>query len=669
MNAIEREIESRVKTWCPPIQKCVSEKLVVVGSGPAGMRFIEEVLARSPEANITLFGDEPYAPYNRVQLSSVLAGEVDINEITLPLPEANRHQNFQHIYKRIQTIDTIACEVEDQSGERYAYDKLVLATGSRPHEPNIPGVDQAGVYTFRNLKDTEYLYSRVARSRHVVVVGGGLLGVEAARALRRNNTNVTLVQQGHHLMNRQLDEKASAMLQQKIEALNIIVIKNSGVREIHGDGRVSGVTLRNKQTLECDTVLLCAGIRPRVDLARKAKLHFTKGILVNDSLQTSDQNIYAIGECCEHSGKVYGLVSPGYEQAAVAADVICGGEAKYLGSLEVSRLKVIGETVCSMGEVTELIKRPYQRIFTYRNKSKNIYRKIVIYKGKIIGAVGFGTWPEFRLIQEAYQSNRTLYPWNYLNFWLRGNIWIAGSESDIHAWPETTVVCQCNNITQGQLVREFDRGANTIVELQKSTGAGTVCGSCKPLLANLIGAELKIEKEKGWQTIFITSIAAMALATLIAFFPAISVSDTVQQKSPLEALWNDKFWKQVSGFSLIGLSFLAAFLSIRKRFKRLRLGDFAYWRLFHICMGFSCIAILIAHTGLSTGHNFNRIFMLNFLSIIAVGAIAGVSLSLSHQLSPNKARSLNKFWTWAHLILVWPFPILAIVHIITVYYF
>ena len=305
-----------------PLKPLAGPKIIVIGSGPVGMRFVEEVLKRKPSANITMFGGEGTQPYNRIQLSSLLAGEAKYEDILNTLPDEQRHTGFQHIPANVEVVFSKEKYVVDQQGNRYDYDKLVFATGSRPHVPDIPGVDQTGVYTFRNLKDAEALSARIWRSRHIVVVGGGLLGLEAARALTRFNTKVTLIQQGPWLMNRQLDEKAATLLKDSIENKGIEVITESGVRNILGEGRVTGVVTRDKTEIECDTVLLCAGIKPNMELARDANIKVANAIMVDDQLQTSEPNVFAIGECCEHRGLTYGLVNPGFEQAAVAANVI-----------------------------------------------------------------------------------------------------------------------------------------------------------------------------------------------------------------------------------------------------------------------------------------------------------------------------------------------------------
>lgn len=665
------------------------QKVIVIGSGPVGMRFVQQLLKLAPMAQVTLFGNEPYQPYNRVQLSALLAGEVKRENIDIPLPNFDQHPNFSFVISTIRQILKQEKTLVDAQGKRYSYDLLVMATGARAHIPHVPGVDQKGIYTFRNLKDAESLYARIASSRNIVVVGGGLLGLEAARGLSRLNTKITLIHQGPHLMNRQLDGVAAEYLLEKVTQLGIKVITNSGVREIHGAGQVKGVKTRSGEKIDCDTVLLCTGIQPNIALARDARLKVSKGILVDDYLRTSDSGIFAIGECCEHRGITYGLVAPGYEQADAAASFIVSSveknqkvfqqtlqqplqqtpQEKYVGSLTVSRLKVLGENVCSMGEVVNLPKRPFQSELTYRRKSKGLYRKVVTYKGLIIGAAGVGLWPDVGRIQTAYQAEHPVLFWQKILFRLIGSFWITQSKINVLAWPSNAIVCQCNGISQGQLVELVNTGCDSFQGLQNKTTAGTVCGSCKPLLLQLVGGSNVLEKEKDWPLLLVGSMLACVAALLLILVSEPDVSPNIQTVNWFELIWNDKFWKQVTGFTLVGLSVVGLLMSLRKRLGFAKLGSFALWRVLHIFLGAACAALLVFHTGFHLGNNLNQLLMLNFLGVLLMGVMAGWVVALSHKLSPSSATSLRKLSTWLHILVTWPLPVLLSMHILSVYYF
>jgi len=642
-------------------------RVLVIGSGPVGMRFVDEVLRRQPDAQVEMFSNEPYAPYNRVQLSSLLAGESSPDSLKLPFPCPKKNPNFRYTTVSIASINVAEKTITDALGRDHDYDHLVIATGARAHVPNIQGVDRQGVYTFRNMKDTQALYSRLASARHLVVVGGGVLGLEAAKGLIRRNTRVTLIQQSGRLMNRQLDDTAADLLQKKVQALGIDVITNSGVREVLGNGRVTGIRIRSGDIIECDTVLFCAGIRPNIDMAREARLKVGTGIVVDDQLRTSDEHVFAIGECCEHGGLTYGLVSPGFEQAAIAADTLCQGQASYRGSTTISRLKVVGEDVVSLGEVTDLPQRPMQREIHFHSKRRSVYRKLVVYKGRLLGVVGFGGWDDFQRLQEAYQTGRRVWPWQWLLFWLSGRLWLLGGQSDVKQWPASAIVCQCNQVTQGELVQAVAAGTNTVASLGIATRAGTVCGSCKPLLSQLAGST--IEKTSGWQTLLIS--CGLALSMIIAWLsiPAASVTDSVQVTHWFEKIWNDKFWKQVTGFTLAGLVALGMIMSLRKRMNWRWLGPFFAWRLLHAMIGVTSVGLLMFHTGFHLGENLNQLLMTCFLLVLGMGALAGAVTSLSHKLSPSRGASVQSFWNYLHILVAWPLPVLLITHIVTVYYF
>ena len=611
-------------------------RYLVIGFGPVSVRFVNELLRRKPNADVLLVGNEEVLPYNRVLLTVLLSGDVNYDNINLSLPNKENHPNFQTRAMKATSIDVEKQEVYDTSGKGYPYDRLIFATGARPFVPKIAGTDQSGVFTFRSLKDTEKLLARTSRARHVVIMGGGLLGLEAAKAMLRGNTQVTVIQQGNWLLNRQLDEKAATILQRKVESLGINVITQTGVREIQGTGRVDGVVTRDKQFIECDTVLLCTGISPNIDLAI-GKVAVGKGIIVDGQLKTTNDNIYAIGECCEHEGETYGLVSPGYEQAAILADHLSGGSSKYSGSLEVSRLKVVGESVISMGDATDFNYQPFQREISYQKD--NEYRKIVLRKGKIAGAVGIGDWPQAKRVQEHFLRQKKISLWRRNYFKFTGKLWIESDSNNVLNWSEQAIICQCNSINKGVITDCIQKKVTSVSDVITQTGAGSVCGSCKPLIQELFAglnqqddATVAIEKEHAW----FPTVIAVIVAAIIAFVPALAVSETVQKPALLEFLWNDHYWKQVTGFSLLGMSIVGLLFSLRKRMKKINFSQFAQWRFAHVFLGVACAVTLILHAGMHLGNNLNQILMIDFLLVLILGGIAGTIVSLNHQMNATQ---------------------------------
>ncbi|WP_415885866.1 FAD-dependent oxidoreductase [Neptuniibacter sp. QD72_48] len=644
------------------------QAIIVVGAGPVGFRFIQELRKNAPQAPVILFGNEPYLPYDRVRLSALLAGQDSAENLLLPLDELDNDPLFKYLCKEIVSIDTENHSVTDSEANHYSYAKLVIATGSRAHVPHITGVDLEGVFTFRNMRDAEKLKARTTRSQDLVVVGGGLLGLEAARAMQGNMTNITLVQQASRIMNQQLDDEAAVMLQSQLESMGIRVIVGAGVKGIVGDQRVKGVRLRDGKTLKCDSVLISAGIKPNIELARKAWIKVGTGIRVNDSLQTSDPDVYAIGECAEHRDKVYGLVAPGFEQAAVAANHMTQGDSQYLGSHSIARLKVVGESVFSMGNVLD--DQPYDKnqFFSYKAKDGG-YRKLAIRKGRIVGAMAIGDWDEIPRIQELITHQRRVYTWQILRFRFTGNLWNPASNSPEN-WPETAVICNCNNVTRGQLSYAMDQqGCCTMETIAKCTGATTTCGSCKPLVQQILGSEAEQQAAPDSRNLLITSLGVLAALIAYLMVPAFTVSTSVQDSMRLDLFWNDGFYKQVTGFTLLGLTVVGLLMSLKKRSKALKLGSYKLWRSLHTILALLCLVILLAHTGFNSGQALNQWLLINFLLLAGLGIVISLAIGMQHKLSFNVGQQLRSIGFWGHLLLSWPLPALLSFHILSVYYF
>jgi nitrite reductase (NADH) large subunit len=645
--------------------------VVVIGAGPVGMRVVQELLRRNPELAVVIYGTEQSEPYNRVRLSSFLAGETDWESVLTPLPAAMADRVTRHYHCQVQSIDRDNKTVTDCQGRTQIYSALVIATGSQPFMPTVPGTDMAGVFTFRDMRDAQKLLARQVRSRKTLVVGGGVLGLEAARAMQKLNTQVMVVEHNDRLMHRQLDEKASTFLFEKVISLGIKIILGSGVREIMGDGQVTGVLLQNGLKLECDTIILSTGIRPNIDLARDSGLAFSRGIRVDDAMRTSDPSIYAVGECAEHRGEVYGLVAPGLEQAAVAAHSITGGKSRYRGSIAATRLKVIGGDIFSMGRVGEEENPLSYDYLTYEKPVEGIYRKLVLKRGRIVGAITHGSCAEAGRLQEAISHRRFLWPWQRLRFMRNGNIWPElDAESPLH-WPAITTVCNCTGVTKGEIVSVVNGGCNQVECVSAATGASSVCGSCLPLIQELLGtrADPESDKVKGFTPLLVTSTVAALLGLLILLAAPIPFSDSARVSIGIDQLWRDGLLKQISGFTLAGLSLIGALLTFRKRWKKIRFGDFANWRVVHTSLGMLALFSLMAHTGFRLGENINLYLMLSFLGIALSGVFSSSVVAARNHLGTFSARRWKQAADWLHILVLWPLPALLGMHILSVYYF
>lgn len=396
--------------------------IVIVGSGPVGIHFLQALLAHQPDSAIVIYGNEPWLPYNRVQLSSFIAGDIGWSGLV----ETQALPNASNITTRFNTeiveIDPVNKLVIDNAGYRQHYSKLILATGSRPHVPGIPGTDLKNVFTFRDLSDAEQLVARRVRARRTVVIGGGLLGLEAAHAMTRYHTEVIVIDHANRLMSQQLDDRASELLREYILSLGIRVHLSSPIKQICGESQVTGVLLRNDKRIACDTVIMATGIRPNMELALAAGMNVGRGIKVNNAMQTSDPDVYAVGECAEHNGQVYGLVTPGYEQAQVAAFNLSGKQSNYTGSIAATELKVVGQSVFSMGELDNESPDYNLHSLQYEKTSTQVYRKLVIQRHRLVGAIAIGEWPALHRIREAITQRCLLWPWEIKRFRKTGEI-------------------------------------------------------------------------------------------------------------------------------------------------------------------------------------------------------------------------------------------------------
>jgi nitrite reductase (NADH) large subunit len=367
----------------------VSEPLVVVGNGMAAARLVEELAkAALGRHAIAVVGDEPRLAYNRVLLSSVLAGETASHDIELKPAKWWRDRGVTLKYGCVATeIDVGRRELKIANEESIVFSRLVLATGSTPLRLNVPGTDLAGVHTFRDSRDVDLLLTLAAQRKRVVVVGGGLLGLEAAYGLAKAGAPVTLVHLMDRLMERQLDAPAAELLRSLVERKGIKILLNANTAQLHGETRVEGVELVDGRRIDADAVIFAAGIRPNVTLAKDAGIAVNRGIVVDDHLQTGASDIFALGECAEHRGICYGLVEPAYEQARVLARHLAGEAASYGGSVVATNLKVSGVSVFSAGDFmgadgTETI--------VLNDVRHGTYKKLVISDGRLTGAVLVG---------------------------------------------------------------------------------------------------------------------------------------------------------------------------------------------------------------------------------------------------------------------------------------
>ncbi|MCU7728177.1 nitrite reductase large subunit NirB [Actinoplanes sp. KI2] len=465
---------------------------MVIGNGMAGARTVEEILARGGDFDITMFGDEPYGNYNRIMLSNVLAGVEDESGIFLnDLSWYAENGITLHAGVRIERIDRKSKQVYATDGTATPYDKLVIATGSSAFVPPIKGAHvpgrgyHQGVFVFRTLDDTRAMIRYAKEHERAVVIGGGLLGLEAARGLQNHMPHVTLVHAVGHLMERQLNERAGATLKTAVEQkLGIDVIVNGMTTEITGKHAVTGVKLADGRHIECDVVVVAAGIRPNTQVAADSGLVVERGIVVDDQmLAQGEDDIYVVGECAQHRGELYGLVAPLWDQAKVLADHLTGAnrQAAYHGSQIATKLKVAGVDVASMG-----LLEPQQEddeLIEYAEPRKGVYKSAVIRDGRLVGAILVGDNRKAAFLMQAFDRGLPL-PEDRagLLFDLGGPV----GEVSPAEMADDEQVCNCNGVGKGEIKACVDSGCRTVGGVMDKTRAGKGCGTCKPLVRRIV---------------------------------------------------------------------------------------------------------------------------------------------------------------------------------------
>jgi nitrite reductase (NADH) large subunit len=468
------------------------QKLVVIGNGMAGARAVEEILARggADQFEITMFGEEPYGNYNRILLSDVLNGSHEAADIFLnPLSWYEENGVKLHAGVRVSKILRHAQEVVGEGDVVEHYDRLIIATGSVPFIPEMEGLklpdgsDKPGVFVFRNLDDCRRITEYAMGKSCGAVIGGGLLGLEAARGLQNFSLEVHVIQRGNSLMGQQLDDPAAAILRKTLEGLGIVVHTNMNTRRIRGHERVTGLEFADGKALNCDLVVIAAGIKANSGLALRAGLAVERGIVVDNHLRTDDPRIFAVGECVQHRGQVYGLVAPLWEQAKVLAAQLTGSDpdSAYHGSKVATKLKVMGVEVASMG-ITEPSEEG-DEVVQFTEAKKGTYKKLIIRNGRLVGGILLGDIRKAPYLGQAFERNTPL-PEERLS--LLFDIGAPSEQASVESMPVDMQVCNCNGVTKGKIMSCVKSGKRSSKSVMEATRAGMGCGACKVLVSQVI---------------------------------------------------------------------------------------------------------------------------------------------------------------------------------------
>ncbi|MHA7876069.1 nitrite reductase large subunit NirB [Roseivivax sp.] len=517
----------------------MSQKLIVIGAGMASGRLLEHLLEAQGDWEVTLINAEPRGCYNRIMLSPVLSGEKTFEEIVTHDADWYAERGVTCRFgERVTGIDRAARRVTTDAGAELDYDRLVIATGSQPFIIPLPGHDLEGVIAYRDLEDTERMMA-LRPGQKAVVIGGGLLGLEAAAGLHARGIETTVVHLMGHLMERQLDEAAGYLLRKELSDRGITIRCATNSKQILGqDGQVRALELDSGEEIPCDLLVMAVGIRPNVALAQEAGLAVGRGIHVDDQMGTSDGSIYALGECVEHQGAVFGLVAPLYDQAKVLAETLSGGQAGFAQKELSTKLKVTGVDLFSAGDFAEGEGR---EDIVFRDPARGVYKRLVIEGDRLIGAVMYGDTADgnwfFGLIKDRTdisQMRETL---------IFGPAYQGGAAADplaaVAALPADAEICGCNGVCKGQITAAIGAGATDLGALRATTKASASCGTCTGLVEQVLAVELGAE--------FVAPTAQPVCACTDLTHEDVRRLIKSQELKSQEAVWQELGWTTRNG--------------------------------------------------------------------------------------------------------------------------
>ncbi len=449
-----------------------NQKLLIIGNGMAGVRCVEEILKHSNDFEITIIGREPHGNYNRIMLSSVLQGGTKMNDIMINDMNWYRENNI-HLYtgETVIKINRLKRVVETDSGREIPYDKMIIATGSTPFMIPLPGVDLEGVMAFRTIEDCEKMVASAKSYKKATVIGGGLLGLEAAKGLLHLGMEVDVIHLGSYIMERQLDKKAAKLLQEELERQGMNFLLEKQTARLLGRNRVKWIEFKDGTSVRTDLVVMAVGVRPNIALAQDAGLEMNRAIIVNDYMQTNDPNIYAVGECVEHRGFVYGLVKPLYEQGVVLAKHLCNQPTRgYQGTVLSTQLKISGVDVFSVGQFHD---RDDTNNLLLLDESERVYKKVVFKDDVVVGAVLYGDTKDGSALMKMIQKgeNRKKVKELIINS--------QKKEDHFKEMAMSQAICNCNNVSKGNIIEAVQKkGCSTVEEIKTCTKATGSCGGC-----------------------------------------------------------------------------------------------------------------------------------------------------------------------------------------------
>ena len=605
---------------------------------------------------ITLIGDEPYPVYDRIHLTEWL-DHGDFDQLSLGREGWSEAPGIRTLTgERVASIDRENRTVHTDGGLSIAYDRLVLATGASAYRPPIEGADHDGVFVYRTLDDLKQIRTHSRAVSSAVVVGGGLLGIETAEALRRRGLDVILLESGPYLMKRQLDPETAAHLEQALAEKGIPTVTGARAQLIEDNGdRLALTHSGSGESMVAGMIVFATGVRPRDELARQSGLEVDPqggGIVIDDQLRTTDPAIHAIGDCASHDGVSYGLLAPGYRMSETLAEILAGRRKRFDGYVPAVRLRLSGIDVWALG-------KPDERGVRVNWSGEGVYRRVTVRATRIQAAAAIGPWHEIGYAQDMIRQRRRATALILHQFIQTGSFTGLTEAIPVTEWPPSSMVCNCLEVTRGDLGTACEEGCASVKALAERTGASTICGSCRPLLSDLVGDAAAADRSVRWKE-WAVAAAAVTLALIIAGGEPIAPVTSVQDGNIFNTIYRDTWWRQFTGFGLLGcVGVGAALYSLRKRWRRLELGNIDWWRLGHGAIAVLALIALVAHTGLRVGSGLNGALMITFLATTVLGGAAAAGFGYEH--------ARTSFWL--HVLAAWPLPALLIFHILSSYYF
>jgi nitrite reductase (NADH) large subunit len=647
-----------------------SGRLIIVGGGMACHRLCHTLLQHGYDTSkIEIYSEESIPPYDRANLSKNI-GKGTSRAPLLSQPQWYQKHGIQlHLSQRIQGLDTDKKCLYLEDDRSVPFTNLVLALGAKPASPNIEGIGLDRVFTYRSWNDLLKIKSLCGAGSRIAVIGGGLLGLEAAAALHVAKCDVTVFEMANALLCHNLNEEASQVLQEALRELGIQVSLKSTLKKIHPESGCLKLLFHDDTQHEFDGVIVATGHRPVDEMAATSGIAVSPkgGIMIDEHLKTNHENIYAMGDCTSFQHSHFGVVQAAYEQADVLAARLSGIDQTYKPTGRYFRLNIVGIEISTYGEN---LGDGEHLVFN----DASAFRSLVLQRGKLMGATTIGSWEHATALRIAVQENLNVPHRQKKAFPSNGDLQLLTDMGGVASWPDDSVICNCCHVTCGTIRHDIKGGLNTLTKLEKQCGAGGQCGSCRSLLLGLIHPKAHSQQNPTRRSDIIGKTfkwaAILALLGGLIFWAPWNVPAPESVETgiyQISRLWNDDFIKQITGYGTAGLSLFSLIYSLRKRIKWFHFGEMPLWKTMHASLGTLTLLTLFLHTGLSMGHNLNFWLAANFISLNTLGALAALSMHAADT-STNPLKHRFRLWlARSHLVFFWPYPVLLGVHIYKVY--